>query len=86
MARQCVTGITANRARLDETVRQTIGIVTALNPYIGYERSSALAKEAHATGRGVYELVLEKGWLTKADLDRILSPEQLTQPRPPVRG
>lgn len=86
LARQCVTGITANRARLDETVRQTIGIVTALNPYIGYERSSALAKEAHATGRGVYELVLEKGWLTKADLDRILSPEQLTQPRPPVRG
>ena len=86
LARQCVTGITANRARLDETVRQTIGIVTALNPYIGCERSSALAKEAHATGRGVYELVLEKGWLTKADLDRILSPEQLTQPRPPVRG
>ena len=86
LARQCVTGITANRARLGETVRQTIGIVTALNPYIGYERSSALAKEAHATGRGVYELVLEKGWLTKADLDRILSPEHLTQPRPPVRA
>ena len=86
LARQCVTGITANRARLEETVRQTIGIVTALNPYIGYEKSSALAKEAHATGRGVYELVLEKGWLTKADLDRILSPEHLTQPRPPVRA
>ena len=86
LARQCVTGIAANRARLEETVRQTIGIVTALNPYIGYERSSALAKEAHATGRGVYELVLEKGWLTKADLDRILSPEHLTQPRPPVRA
>jgi aspartate ammonia-lyase len=86
LARQCVTGIAANRARLEETVRQTIGIVTALNPYIGYEKSSALAKEAHATGRGVYELVLEKGWLTKADLDRILSPEHLTQPRPPVRA
>ena len=85
LARQCVTGITANRARLEETVRQTIGIVTALNPYIGYEKSSALAKEAHATGRGVYELVLEKGWLAQHELDRILTPENLTQPRPPVR-
>jgi aspartate ammonia-lyase len=85
LARQCVNGITANRDRLAETVRQTIGIVTALNPYIGYERSSALAKEAHATGRGVYELVLEKGWLAQHELDRILTPENLTQPRPPVR-
>jgi aspartate ammonia-lyase len=85
LARQCVTGITANRARLEETVRHTIGIVTALNPYIGYEKSSALAKEAHATGRGVYDLVLEKGWLTKDELDRILSPENLTQPRPAIR-
>src|SRR5678815_4140832 len=59
LSRQCVGGITANRAKLAETVRNTIGIVTALNPYIGYEKSSALAKEAHATGRGVYELVLE---------------------------
>ena len=80
-----MTGITANRARLEETVRHTIGIVTALNPYIGYEKSSALAKEAHATGRGVYELVLEKGWLTKDELDRILAPENLTQPRPAIR-
>ena len=86
LARQCVAGITANHARLAETVRQTIGIVTALNPYIGYEKSSALAQEAHATGRGVYELVLEKGWLSKHELDSILSPENLTQPRPPVRG
>ncbi len=86
LARQCVVGITANEAHLAETVRNTIGIVTALNPYIGYEKSSALAREAHATGRGVYELVLEKQWLTKEDLDRILSPANLTQPRAQVRG
>ena len=86
LSRQCVTGITANSARMAEMVRNTIGIVTALNPYIGYERSSALAREAHATGRGVYELVLEKGWLSQADLDRILSPDNLTRPRLPVRG
>jgi aspartate ammonia-lyase len=81
-----VTGITANREHLAETVKNTIGIVTALNPYIGYEKSSALAREAHATGRGVYELVLEKKWLSQADLDRILSPDNLTKPRLPVRG
>jgi aspartate ammonia-lyase len=86
LARQCVVGITPNRARLDELVRHTIGIVTALNPYLGYEKTTALAQEAHATGKGVYELVLEKGWLTQADLDRFLTPDQLTQPRPPVRS
>ncbi len=86
LARQCVVGITANEARLADMVRNTIGIVTALNPYIGYEKSSALAREAHATGRGVYELVLEKQWLSQADLDRILSPDNLTRPRLHVRG
>ena len=86
LARQCIVGITANEARLAEMVRNTIGIVTALNPYIGYEKSSALAREAVATGRGVYELVLEKKWLSQADLDRILSPDNLTRPRLHVRG
>jgi aspartate ammonia-lyase len=86
LARQCVAGITANRERLADMVAHTIGIVTALNPYLGYEKTSALAKEAHATGRGVVELALEKGWLSKAELDRILSPENLTSPRPPVHG
>jgi len=86
LSRQCIVGITANAARMAEMVRNTIGIVTALNPYIGYEKSSALAREAHATGRGVYELVLEKKWLSQTDLDRILSPDNLTQPRLPVRS
>ncbi len=60
----------------------SIGIVTALNPYVGYENATAIAKEAHATGQSVYELVLAKGLLTKAQLDDILRPEILTQPRP----
>ena len=51
-------------------------------PYIGYERSSALVREALETGRGVYELVLEKGWLRRAELDDILSPDAMTKPRP----
>jgi len=85
LARQCVVGITPNRDHLDMLLKHTIGIVTALNPYLGYDKTTALAREAHATGKGVYELVLEKGWLTESELDRILTPENLTQPRPLVR-
>lgn len=81
LAERCVRGITANESRLREMVASSIGIVTALNPYIGYENSSAVAKEAHASGRSVSEIVLEKGLLTQAELDDILRPEVLTQPR-----
>jgi aspartate ammonia-lyase len=52
-------------------------LVTALNPYLGYEASTSLAKEALETGRGIYELVLEKGLLTRATLDEILKPENM---------
>jgi aspartate ammonia-lyase len=79
---RCVVGITANRERLRWMVEHSIGLVTALVPWIGYERSAALAKEALATGRGVYELVREKGWLTQAQLDEVLTPEAMTHPRP----
>ncbi|HEX6751277.1 MAG TPA: aspartate ammonia-lyase [Longimicrobium sp.] len=79
---RCVVGITANRDRLREMVYHSIGLVTALVPYIGYERSAALAKEALATGRGVYELVREKDWLSEERLAEILTPEAMTQPRP----
>ncbi|MCP4143428.1 MAG: aspartate ammonia-lyase, partial [Chloroflexi bacterium] len=54
-----------------------IGIVTALNPHIGYENASAVAAEAHKSGRGVMEIVLEKGLLSKEELDEILRPEAL---------
>jgi aspartate ammonia-lyase len=81
LSERCVKGITANRQHLQRTVENSIGIVTALNPFIGYERTTAVAKEAHESGRGVYDLVLEKGWLNKQQLDEILKPEILTQPR-----
>ena len=77
----CVQGITANRDVLKETVRNSIGIVTALNPYIGYAAATEVATEAHLTGRGVYDLVLEKGLLPKDRLDAILRPENLTRPQ-----
>jgi aspartate ammonia-lyase len=81
LAERCVKGITANREHLDELLQQSIGIVTALNPLIGYENATAVAKEAHATGRSVSEIVLERGLLTKEQLDEVLRPEVLTQPR-----
>jgi aspartate ammonia-lyase len=55
--------------------------VTALNPYIGYANATQLAQEAHATGRSIYDLVLEKGLLSREKLEEILRPEALTKPR-----
>lgn len=77
----CVQGITANRDVLRQVVENSIGIVTALNPYIGYAAATEVALEAHRTGRGVYELVLEKGLLGKDRLDAILRPDMLTRPQ-----
>ena len=82
LGERCVKGITANRERLHRTVKHSIGIVTALNPYIGYINATQVAQEALNTGKSVYELVLEKGLLTKEELDKILQPEVLTKPRP----
>ncbi len=73
----CIDGITANAERCKEMVLNNIGIVTALNPVIGYKTSTTIAKEALETGRGVYELVLEKGILDKITLDKILDPESM---------
>ncbi len=82
IAERCVKGISASRERLRRSVEHSIGIVTALNPYIGYTNATAVAQEALTTGKSVYDLVLEKRMLTKAALDQILRPEVLTQPRP----
>ncbi len=82
LAERCVKGITANTEHLRATVENSIGIVTALNPYIGYANATAVAQEAHATGGSVYQIVLKKGLLSKAQLDEILRPEVLTRPTP----
>jgi aspartate ammonia-lyase len=79
---RCVVGITANREWIRHLLENSIGIVTALVPYIGYEQSSAVAREALESGRGVYELVLEKKLLTRDELNDILSPDAMTRPRP----
>jgi aspartate ammonia-lyase len=81
LATRCVSGITANREHMRRGVERSIGIVTALNPYIGYANATEIAREALLTGRSVYDLVLEKKLLTPEQLDQILQPEVLTKPR-----
>ena len=77
---RCVDGITANEEKCRNEVHSSIGVVTALNPVIGYKNSTKIAKEALETGRSVYDLVLEHGILTKEELDTILSPENMIHP------
>ncbi|MGM9837268.1 MAG: aspartate ammonia-lyase [Paludibacteraceae bacterium] len=76
----CIDGIRANEDRCRNYIRGSIGIVTALNPIIGYKNSTKIAKEALATGRAVYDLVLEHGILTKEELDTVLAPENMIRP------
>ena len=77
---RCIDGITANEERCREMVYNSIGLVTALNPIIGYEKSTKLAKVALDTGRSVYELVLEQKLLSKEQLDKVLAPENMIRP------
>ena len=80
LEKRCVAGITANQEQLRDQVTNSIGLVTALNPYIGYAAATSIAVEAHATGRGVAELVRERGLLSEAKLSEILRPDVLTRP------
>ena len=76
----CVEGITANIQHCREMVLNSIGIVTALNPTLGYENSSRIAKRALKENRSVYDLVLEEKLLTKEELDQLLKPELMIKP------
>ncbi|MET9524938.1 aspartate ammonia-lyase [Streptomyces coeruleorubidus] len=82
LATRCVPGITAHREHLHDTVHRSIGLVTALAPHIGYAASTALARRALATGRGIKDLATEAGLLTTEQLDTILRPENLTGQAP----
>jgi aspartate ammonia-lyase len=74
----CVEGITANRERLGAMVGSSVGVVTALTPFIGYAAAAALAKTALLTGRSVADLVVEAGLMTREDVDKQLSPMRLS--------
>ena len=81
LKQKCVDGITANEERCRSLVENSIGLVTALNPVLGYERSTQLAKEALETNKGVYELVLEKKLMSKKELDELFKPENMIKPK-----
>jgi len=81
LADKCIDGITANKEHCRAMVLNSIGIVTALNPIIGYEASAIVAREALASGKSVYDLVLEKKLMDKKLLDEVLSTENLLHPR-----
>uniref|UniRef100_Q47IU3 Aspartate ammonia-lyase n=1 Tax=Dechloromonas aromatica (strain RCB) TaxID=159087 RepID=Q47IU3_DECAR len=81
LADHCVNGITANRDQLRESVERSIGIVTALNPYIGYANATEVAAEAFRSGRGVAEVVIERGLMSPEQLAEVLRPEVLTRPQ-----
>jgi aspartate ammonia-lyase len=75
-----VVGLQANVERCKELVDKSVGIVTAINPHVGYETATLVAKEAIQTGRSVREICLERGILTEEELDVILNPFEMTSP------
>ena len=77
---KCIIGITANEEHCKELVYNSIGIVTSLLPYLGYETCSKLARKAMQTGKGIYELILEDNIMPKDELDKILQPENMVKP------
>ena len=85
-ASRCVDGIEANAERCRELLERSTALATALSPYIGYAKTAEIAKESVRTGRPIRELVLERGLMDARQLDRILSPEVMTQPGIPGGG
>lgn len=80
LTKHCITGITANKEQCEEYIEKSVGISTALCPYIGYAKSAEIAKKSLKTGISVKELVLEEGLLKEEELKEILKPEKMTQP------
>ena len=80
LASKCIEGIEANKKICEESIKKSLTIVTAFNPYIGYDASTAISNEAFKSEKGVYELILEKKLLSKEQMDIIMKPENLIKP------
>jgi aspartate ammonia-lyase len=76
---KCVDGIRANEKVLARYMETTVGIVTALNPIVGYDKATELANEAYKSGKGILEVVREKNVLTEQQIKDLLDPVRLTQ-------
>ena len=79
--KQCIEGITANEKVLENYINRSVGIVTALNPVLGYDKTTELAKEALQTGKGILELIREKKLLTEAQIKDLMDPAKMTGPK-----
>ncbi len=77
----CVEGITVNEDICKEYIERSIGVVTALNPVLGYDATTELAKEALETGKGIVELVREKGLLNESEIEAVMDPARMAGPR-----
>ena len=75
---KCIDGITINEKQLAHYMETTVGIVTALNPVLGYEKATELANEAYKSGKGVLEIIREKKLLTEQQIQELLDPVKLT--------
>jgi len=81
LATKCISGITANAEHTKNMVLNSVGLITFLNPIIGHHKGDEIGKEAAATGKSIQEIVLEKKLLSKEELDKILSIENLMHPK-----
>lgn len=77
---QCIEGITVNKDVLNHYMERSVGLVTALNPVLGYEKTTELAKEALASNKGILELIREKKLLTEAQIKELMDPVNMTEP------
>ncbi len=81
LAQKAIKGLTANPEACKQSVLNSIGIVTAFNPVLGYEKSASMAKEALQTGKSVADICLERGYLPKEEIDKILDPQNMLNPQ-----
>lgn len=79
--KHCVDGIEANEAGIDKNLRDSLMLVTALNPHIGYEKAAEAAKKAHAENTSLKEAVVALGYLTEEEFDSFVRPEDMIHPR-----
>lgn len=77
----CVEGIEPNRERIDKILKESLMLVTALNPHIGYDKAAQIAKTAHKKGQNLKETAIELGFLTEEEFDEWVKPEEMLGPK-----
>lgn len=80
LAKKAIANLSANKEHCKNQVLNSVGIVTAFNPYLGYEKSASIAKEALQSGKSVGEIALQRGYLSKDEIDEILNPKNMLNP------